>query len=65
MCGTAKSKNKPFLRLLSNSKTILIQAQNGLDGFIRCQQCGNYIHIIIRTGTVVAKTKGFNDNANT
>ena len=26
-------------------KTILVQAQNGMDGYIKCPKCDNYIHI--------------------
>lgn len=38
-------------------KTVLAQAQNGLDGYIRCPKCDNYIHVIIRNNTVSARTK--------
>ena len=38
-------------------KAVLIQAQNGLDGYIKCQKCDKYIHIIIRNDTVTTKTK--------
>ncbi len=38
-------------------KTVLIQAQNGLDGYIRCTKCENYVHVIIRNNTVSAKLK--------
>ena len=38
-------------------KTILVQAQNGMDGYIKCPKCDNYIHIIIRNDTVTTKTK--------
>ena len=37
--------------------TVLVQAQNGMDGYIKCQKCDKYIHIIIRNGTVTTKTK--------
>lgn len=37
--------------------TTLIQAKNGMDSYIKCPKCDNYIHIIIRNGTVVIKTK--------
>lgn len=37
--------------------TTLVQAKNGMDGYIKCPKCDNYIHIIIRNGTVVIKTK--------
>ena len=35
----------------------LVQAKNGMEGYIKCSKCGKYIHIIIRNGTVVIKTK--------
>lgn len=38
-------------------KTVLVQAQNGMDGYIKCPKCDNYIHIIIRNDTVTTKTK--------
>lgn len=40
-----------------NCKNVLIQAQNGLDGYIKCPQCSNYIHIVIRAETVITKIK--------
>ena len=45
--------------------TTLAQAKNGMNGYIKCSKCNNYIHVIIRNGTVVAKTKGTESNANT
>ena len=38
-------------------KSILVHAQNGMDGYVKCQKCNKFLHIIIRNGTVVAKTK--------
>lgn len=38
-------------------KNVLVQAQNGMNGYIKCPKCDNYIHIIIRNGTVNTKTK--------
>ncbi len=38
-------------------KTVLVQAQNGMDGYVKCHKCDNYIHIIIRNDTVTTKTK--------
>lgn len=38
-------------------KTVLVQAQNGMDGYIKCPKCDKYIHIIIRNDTVTTKTK--------
>ena len=28
-------------------KTVLIRAQKGLDGVIKCSQCGMFVHIVI------------------
>ncbi len=41
-------------------KAVLIQAQNGLDGYIRCSHCNNYVHLIIRNNTVSVKIKPYN-----
>ena len=38
-------------------KTVLVQAQNGMDGYIKCPKCNKYIHVIIRNDTVTIKTK--------
>lgn len=38
-------------------KTTLTQGKNGTDCFIRCPQCGQYIHIIINNDTVLTKQK--------
>lgn len=38
-------------------KSTLIQAKNGLDGFIKCGQCGKYIHIVIVNNSVHTKQK--------
>ena len=38
-------------------KTVLVQAQNGMDGYIKCPKCNKYIHVIIRNYTVTIKTK--------
>lgn len=38
-------------------KTTLIQGKIGTDCFIKCPQCGKYIHIIIKDDSVLAKPK--------
>ena len=38
-------------------RTTLIQAKNGLDGFIRCPQCGNFISVKIEDDIVTIKRK--------
>lgn len=38
-------------------KAVLIQAQNGLDGYTKCSKCGAYVHIIIRDGLVTTRIK--------
>ena len=52
-----KTKMPFFYAYCPHCKTVLIQAQNGLDGYIKCPKCDNYIHIIIRNGNVTTKTK--------
>lgn len=38
-------------------RTTLVQAKNGMNGFIRCPQCGTHIHVIIKNGIVMIKRK--------
>lgn len=38
-------------------RTTLVQAKNGMDGYIRCPQCGTYIHIKIENNIVTIKRK--------
>ncbi len=54
---TKKETVNLYYACCPNCKTVLIQAQNGLDGYTKCHKCSNYIHIIIRNGTVTTKTK--------
>ncbi|MDE6471667.1 MAG: hypothetical protein K2L52_01435 [Clostridia bacterium] len=35
----------------------LTQGKNGTDTFIKCPQCGRYIHVIIKDDTVLTKLK--------
>ena len=51
------NKAKLYYACCPHCKTVLVQAQNGMDGYIKCQKCDKYIHIIIRNGTVTNKTK--------
>ena len=51
------NKSKLYYACCPHCKTVLVQAQNGMDGYIKCQKCDKYIHIIIRNGTVTTKTK--------
>ena len=51
------NKSKLYYACCPYCKTVLVQAQNGMDGYIKCPKCDNYIHIIIRNGTVTTKTK--------
>ena len=51
------NKAKLYYACCPYCKTVLVQAQNGMDGYIKCPKCDNYIHIIIRNGTVTVKTK--------
>lgn len=36
---------------------ILVQAKDGMNGFIKCPRCANYIQIVIQDGTVITKKK--------
>ncbi len=38
-------------------KTTLTQGKNGTDCFIKCPQCGQYIHIIIKDNMVLTKLR--------
>lgn len=38
-------------------RTTLTQGKNGTDTFIKCPQCGRYIHVIIQDDTVLTKLK--------
>lgn len=35
----------------------LTQGKNGTDTFIKCPQCGRYIHVIIKDDSVLTKLK--------
>lgn len=35
----------------------LVQAKDGMNGFIKCPRCANYIQIVIQDGTVIIKKK--------
>lgn len=51
------NKSKLFYACCPFCNNTLAQAKNGMDGYIKCPKCDKYIHIIIRNGTVVTKTK--------
>ena len=38
-------------------RTTLVQAQNGMNGYVRCSQCGTYIHVVIKDYTVFVERK--------
>jgi len=38
-------------------RTTLVQAENGLNGFIRCPQCGVHVHIVLKNSTVFMERK--------
>lgn len=46
-----------FYACCPNCKAVLIQAQNGLDGYTKCAKCGEYVHIVIRHGLVTTRLK--------
>lgn len=54
------SKNTPinlYYACCPICKTILIQAANGLNGFVLCKDCRNYVHITIQNGIVRTRVK--------
>lgn len=46
-----------FYACCPNCKAVLIQAQNGLDGYTKCAKYGEYVHIVIRHGLVTTRLK--------
>ena len=42
-----KNQENGFYVCCPICKTVLIQAQTGLDGVIKCSQCGTFVHIVI------------------
>ena len=38
-------------------RTTIAQGKNGTDVFIKCPQCGRYIHALIENDTVLTKLK--------
>ncbi len=39
----------------------LVQAKDGMSGYIKCPRCANYIQIVIQDGTVITKKKVMTD----
>lgn len=35
----------------------LVQAKDGMNGYIKCPRCANYIQIVIQDGTVTTKKR--------
>lgn len=46
-----------FFACCPKCRTTLVQAQNGMNGFIRCPQCGTHIHVRIKDNAVTVKRK--------
>lgn len=46
-----------FFACCPKCRTTLVQSQNGMNGFMRCPQCGTHIHVIIKGNTVIVKRK--------
>ena len=40
-----------------NCKAVLLQAKNGLEGYIKCPKCEKYIHVVINNGTISTNIK--------
>ena len=51
-----KEQEKGFYVCCPICKTVLIRAQKGLDGVIKCSQCGMFVHVVI-TGKRMLLTK--------
>lgn len=49
--------NEYFYACCLRCRTTLIQGKNGTDCFIKCPQCGQFVHIIINDDTVLTKHK--------
>ncbi len=48
-----KKQKKGFYVCCPICKTVLIRAQKGLDGVIKCSQCGMFVHIVIGDERIV------------
>lgn len=48
-----KEQKKGFYVCCPICKTVLIRAQKGLDGIIKCSQCGMFVHIVINGEKIV------------
>lgn len=46
-----------FYACCPNCKAVLIQAQNGLEGYIKCPKCEKYIHVTINNGIISTNIK--------
>ncbi len=57
MNETSVSKLLYFYACCPKCKAVLIQAQNGLNGYTKCPKCGEYVHIVIRDGLVTTRLK--------
>jgi uncharacterized Zn finger protein (UPF0148 family) len=57
MNEASASKIPYYYACCPKCKAVLIQAQNGLDGYTKCPKCGEYVHIVIRDGLVTTRLK--------
>ncbi len=39
------NKAKLYYACCPHCKTVLVQAQNGMDGYIKCQKCGKKVFV--------------------
>ena len=54
----SKEQGKGFCVCCPICKTVLIRAQKGLDGVIKCSQCGMFVYIVIGDERIVVNKLG-------
>ena len=57
MDNKKQEKNNGYYACCPLCKTMLIQAHNGLNGLIKCSQCGAFIRVIIENNKVTTTQK--------
>ena len=56
-----KRAGKGILCLLSDLQDGVIRAQKGLDGIIKCSQCGMFVHVVINGEKIVVDLEWLRD----
>ena len=56
-----KEQEKGFYVCCPICKTVLIRAQKGLDGIIKCSQCGMFVHVVINGEKIVVDLEWLRD----